>query len=77
MDAGGINRELVLENGVVVGSVNADLHHYRQAADALSTTDLTWLDRMITRRVPLADADKTFTAHDDVTVVITLHDTDG
>jgi threonine dehydrogenase-like Zn-dependent dehydrogenase len=78
VDAGGINRELVLENDVVLGSVNANLRHYRQAADALAKADVGWLDRLISRRVPLARATEAFTATDeDVKVVITLDDTNG
>ena len=73
VDAGAVNRDLVLENDVVVGSVNANLRHYRQAADALAAADLAWLDRMITRRVPLSAAADAFATHeDDVKVVITL-----
>lgn len=73
VDAGSINREIVLENDVVVGSVNANLRHYRQAADALAAADLDWLDRVITRRVPLANFADAFEARDDdVKVIITL-----
>jgi glucose 1-dehydrogenase len=73
VDAGRVNRDLVLENDVVIGSVNANLRHYRAAADALSTADLEWLDRLITRRVPLAEAAEAFTERrDDVKVVVTL-----
>ncbi len=36
VDAGGLNRDIVLENDAVVGSVNANLRHYRQAAEALA-----------------------------------------
>jgi threonine dehydrogenase-like Zn-dependent dehydrogenase len=53
-DIGGFNRKLVLNNEVVVGSVNANLAHYHAAADALARADRSWLDRLITRRVPLA-----------------------
>lgn len=74
VDAGGINRELVLENDVVVGSVNANPRHYRQAADALAKADLAWLNRLITRRVPLRDAADAFADGDDVKVVVTLDD---
>jgi glucose 1-dehydrogenase len=71
VDAGGLNRELVLESDVVVGTVNANLRHYRQAADALASADVDWLDRMITRRVPLQRSADAFDAHDgDVKVVI-------
>ncbi|MGV2916436.1 glucose 1-dehydrogenase [Streptomyces alfalfae] len=73
VDAGTINRELVLENDAVVGSVNANLRHYRQGADALAWADRSWLERMITRRVPLERAAEAFTAReDDIKVVITL-----
>lgn len=78
VDAGEINRELVLENDVVLGSVNANLRHYRQAAAALAMADLDWLGRLITRRVPLARAAEAFTEdRGDVKVVITLDDTEG
>lgn len=54
-DIGGFNRKLVLNNEVVFGAVNANLGHYRLAADALHRADRKWLDRLITRRVPLSD----------------------
>jgi threonine dehydrogenase-like Zn-dependent dehydrogenase len=53
LDAGLLNRSLVLENDVVFGSVNANLRHYEAAADALARADRAWLERLITRRVPL------------------------
>ena len=53
VDAGAINRELVLGNDVVFGSVNANRAHYAAAADALAKADRDWLARLITRRVPL------------------------
>ena len=72
-DPGLMNRGLVLENDVVVGSVNANLRHYAQAAKALSAADLGWLGRLVTRRVPLADfADAFEPRGDDVKVVIDL-----
>ena len=75
VDAGSINREIVLENDVVIGSVNANLSHYRAAASALGEADLAWLGRVVSRRVPLADFEDAFTARDDdVKVVITLDD---
>ncbi|MDI6910907.1 glucose 1-dehydrogenase [Nocardioides sp.] len=75
IDAGALNRELVLENDAVVGSVNANLRHYRAAADALAAADLAWLERLITRRVPLQQAASAFEAGPtDVKVVIELAD---
>ena len=73
VDAGQVNRDLVLENDVVIGSVNANLRHYRQAAQALAHADVAWLERIVSRRVPLADFADAFEARDgDVKVVITL-----
>ena len=53
LDAGALNRTLVLENDVVFGSVNANRRHYEPAAEALAAADRAWLERLITRRVPL------------------------
>lgn len=73
IDAGTINREIVLENDCVVGSVNANLGHYAAAAQVLAKADVDWLARLITRRVTLEDFQQAFTAQDDdVKVVITL-----
>jgi threonine dehydrogenase-like Zn-dependent dehydrogenase len=73
VDAGAVNRELVLENDVVVGSVNANLRHYHQAAEALAKADTSWLAGLITRRVPLERAAEAFEPQDnDVKVVLDL-----
>ncbi len=53
IDAGSVNRSLVLGNEVVFGSVNANRRHYEAAAAALVAADRSWLERVITRRVPL------------------------
>jgi threonine dehydrogenase-like Zn-dependent dehydrogenase len=75
IDAGTLNRDIVLQNDVIVGSVNANLEHYRMAADALAAADVGWLSRLISRRVPLERFSEAFTAQDDdVKVVITLAD---
>jgi threonine dehydrogenase-like Zn-dependent dehydrogenase len=66
-----LNREIVLENNVVFGTVNANRRHYDAAARALARADRTWLDRLITRRVPIADWASALHAQDlDVKVVI-------
>ena len=73
VDAGVLNRDIVLENDAVVGSVNANLRHYAQAADALARADLEWLNRLVTRRVPLESFQEAFEANDDdVKVVLDL-----
>ncbi len=48
------NRHMVLNNGTVFGTVNANRRHYAMAASSLAQTDQAWLSRLITRRVPLA-----------------------
>jgi threonine dehydrogenase-like Zn-dependent dehydrogenase len=53
IDLGMLNRTMVLENDVVFGSVNANRRHYEAAAVALAKADPSWLERLITRRVPL------------------------
>jgi threonine dehydrogenase-like Zn-dependent dehydrogenase len=53
IDAGTLNRTIVLENDLVFGSVNANRRHYEAAAKALAQADRSWLERLITRRVPL------------------------
>ncbi len=71
VDAGALNREIVLENDVVVGSVSAGALHYGAAAEALARADIGWLDGLISRRVPLHRFEEAFTPHpDDVKVVI-------
>jgi threonine dehydrogenase-like Zn-dependent dehydrogenase len=75
LDAGALNRSIVLENDAVFGSVNANLDHYRQAADALAKADRDWLTGLISRRVSLAAfADALDRRPDDVKVVLTLDD---
>ncbi len=53
MDLGSLNRELVLDNNVVFGTVNSNRRHYEMAAAALARADRGWLDRVINRRVPV------------------------
>jgi threonine dehydrogenase-like Zn-dependent dehydrogenase len=73
IDVGGLNRDLVLENDVVFGSVNANLDHYALAADALAAADRGWLERLISRRVPLEDFEQALERQDDdVKVVLDL-----
>lgn len=68
-----VNKEMVLENTVVFGSVNASRRHFEQAADALVKADLDWLERLITRRVPMDRfIDGLHKQQDDVKVVVDL-----
>lgn len=70
-DIGGLNRTLVLSNQVVFGSVNANRGHYEMAATALAAADRPWLDRLVTRSVPLSRWHQALrTQPDDIKVVI-------
>jgi threonine dehydrogenase-like Zn-dependent dehydrogenase len=73
MDVRSMNRDMVLENDVVFGSVNANRAHYEAAVDALQRADRSWLSRLVTRRVPLDEWTRAFDrAPDDVKVVLKL-----
>ena len=73
VDMAAVNQQLVLENDVVFGSVNANRRHYETAAGALARADRDWLERMVTRRVPLDHWQDALTRHDDdIKVVIEL-----
>jgi threonine dehydrogenase-like Zn-dependent dehydrogenase len=73
LDAGQLGRDIVLENDVIFGSVNANLAHYELAAEALASADRSLLERMITRRVPLERFEEALDSRpDDVKVVLDL-----
>jgi threonine dehydrogenase-like Zn-dependent dehydrogenase len=63
--------DAVLKNLVVFGSVNANRRHYYRAAQVLARADASWLEQLITRRVP-ADRfqDALERADDDIKVVV-------
>ncbi len=74
-DASALNRRLVLENDVVFGTVNANRRHYEAAVKALTGADRDWLERIITRKVPLAQwADAFHKETADVKVVLAVGD---
>lgn len=56
IDASHLNLEMVLENKVVFGTVNANRRHFESGVAHLDAIEARWpglLERMITRRVPL------------------------
>jgi len=66
-----LGNTLVMENDVVLGSVNANLRHYQSALAALTAAPQGWLERMIARRVAVARYQEAFERHSqDVKVVI-------
>ncbi|MFL6550214.1 MAG: glucose 1-dehydrogenase [Povalibacter sp.] len=78
VDIATLNQSMVLQNDLVFGTVNANRRHYELAAEALGKADQSWLNRLITRRVPL---DQWRTAlerePDDIKVVIDFSQTDA
>ncbi|HLH04842.1 MAG TPA: glucose 1-dehydrogenase [Bryobacteraceae bacterium] len=71
LDLGTINRNMVLENSVIFGSVNANKHHYELAEKALLAADRKWLSRLISRHVHIDNfQDALKRQPDDIKVVI-------
>jgi threonine dehydrogenase-like Zn-dependent dehydrogenase len=68
-----LNKQMVMNNQVVVGSVNEARRHYEQAGEALASADLPWLQQLITKRVPMERWTEALAkSPDDVKVVIDL-----
>ncbi len=68
-----LNKDLVLSNEVVFGTVNAGRRHYGQAAEAMAKADPSWLARLLTTRVPLERWSEALTrGPQDVKVVVDL-----
>lgn len=73
VDATTLNRNMVLRNQVLFGTVNAGRRHWEQAAQALATADPSWLRRLITRRVPLTSWTEALDRHpEDIKVIVDL-----
>jgi glucose 1-dehydrogenase len=71
VDMAALNRELVLENNVVFGSVNANRRHYELGMAALLKANRRWLERLISREIPLERwSDALIRQPDDVKPVI-------
>src|SRR5215212_4860864 len=71
VDVGALNNELVLENDVVFGSVNANRRHFEAAVESLRSADQDWLRRLVTRTVPLDSwQDALEKGDDDIKVVV-------
>jgi threonine dehydrogenase-like Zn-dependent dehydrogenase len=75
VDPGLLNRNMVLQNSVLFGSVNANRDHYELAAQALAQADRGWLADLITRREPLGRwADAYARQPDDIKTILTFPD---
>jgi threonine dehydrogenase-like Zn-dependent dehydrogenase len=65
--------DMVLNNKVLFGTVNANRDHYEDAANILEQADQSWLQRLITRRVPLSQWQSAFERRpDDVKTVLSF-----
>ena len=61
----------MLKNLVIFGSVNANRRHYYRAARVLANADRSWLEQLLTRRVPPDDVDQALArTPDDIKVVM-------
>ncbi|MGC1282920.1 MAG: glucose 1-dehydrogenase [Streptosporangiaceae bacterium] len=75
VDPGLLNRNMVLQNSVLFGSVNANRSHYELAAKALAQADPDWLAGLITRQVPIGQWADAYTRQpDDIKTVLTFPD---
>lgn len=73
VDAGALNGTLVLENKVVFGSVTGNRRHWEQAVAALTRADHSWLDSLITHRIPMSDFTSAYEVSDEkIKVVLDL-----
>jgi glucose 1-dehydrogenase len=71
VDLGALNRTMVLDNGTVFGTVNANRLHYDMAAETLRKADKSWLDAMITRREPIEHWTRSLQRRpDDIKVIV-------
>ncbi|HEY6829109.1 MAG TPA: glucose 1-dehydrogenase [Gemmatimonadaceae bacterium] len=75
VDLGSLNREVVLDNRVIFGSVNANRRHYEAAITSLANADRDWLHRLITKRVPLESWKDAFVRQPDDIKTVVLFDT--
>jgi threonine dehydrogenase-like Zn-dependent dehydrogenase len=75
IDPGLLNRNMVLHNSVLFGSVNANRQHYELAAQALAQADPGWLADLITREAPLDQwADAYIRKPDDIKTILNFPD---
>ena len=71
LPAADVATEMVLQNNVIVGSVNANRRHFYRAAQALSVANREWLGQLISRRVPPENiTDALRRGPDDIKVIV-------
>jgi threonine dehydrogenase-like Zn-dependent dehydrogenase len=71
VDMGALNKEIVMSNQVIFGSVNANRKHWEMAERSLKQADPKWLAELISRREPLSHWQNALAKQkDDIKVVI-------
>jgi glucose 1-dehydrogenase len=75
IEAANLLQQLVLKNQIVVGSVNASIHHYQMAVDDLNACLQQWPDSIkavITEKIPYRQFGKALHQHsaDEIKVVV-------
>ncbi|MGE0174979.1 MAG: glucose 1-dehydrogenase [Oligoflexales bacterium] len=73
VDVSCVARSVVLENGVIFGTVNANKRHYDLAAHVLDVADRGWLGKLITRKVKLNQWEQALAKNkEDIKTIIVL-----
>ncbi|RYZ19499.1 MAG: alcohol dehydrogenase, partial [Chitinophagaceae bacterium] len=68
-------QQLVLKNQVIVGSVNASIHHYKMAVEDLGAGLLKWpaaMNAIITEKINFQDFEKAFHQHSDEEIKVVI-----
>jgi threonine dehydrogenase-like Zn-dependent dehydrogenase len=77
IDVGAWNRDMVLGNRLVLGTVNAGRRHFEAGVRDLETAEERlpgWMERLITRRMPFTDAKRSLERPpDDIKTVLEFH----
>ena len=72
-DLGALNRQMVLQNQILFGSVNANRRHYEAGAEAIARAEHSWLSAVLNRRVPLDSYANAYARSDaDIKVCLTF-----
>ena len=80
LDGAELVRRLVLENQVMIGSVNASRDHFQMAVDDLDRARRAWGDlatRLISHRLPAAEFQQAFARHEPDEIKVVLEWTHG
>lgn len=80
VEGASLMQQLVLKNQVMLGSVNASLHHYQMAVDDLGASLKQWpaaLNAVITEKIPYQNFDAALHHHDANEIKVTVQWSEG